>query len=123
LIERLVSLAMEMPSKISTIDIWATGAAVQRVSQQDSAYANRHAPFMINTEANWADAADDDANIAWARAVDRAVANFSDGTAYLNFPGFYEDGEQSVQAMLGANHPRIAEVKAKYDPPGIFSIH
>jgi len=49
----------------------------------------------------------------------RAVA--SNGGAYLSESNFFEsDFEHSY---WGTNHARLAQIKKKYDPDGLFFVH
>jgi hypothetical protein len=48
---------------------------------------------------------------------------FSDGGAYLNFPGFLEEGEGLLRDGYGGNLERLAEVKRAYDPDNLFRLN
>jgi FAD/FMN-containing dehydrogenase len=48
---------------------------------------------------------------------------FSTGGAYLNFPGFGEEGEGMLQRSFGASYTRLTQVKAKYDPTNVFRLN
>ena len=85
-----------------------------------SAFARRDAPFLLGIEANWTDAADDDANVAWARGLFRDMQPFSRGGIYLNFPGFNDDVRPELRASYGASFERLGAIKAKYDPDNLF---
>ena len=117
-------LAATRPSSRSTLDVWHNGGAMQRVGTTDTAYGDRSAPFMIGLEATWTDAADDDANIAWARQGWSDLRRYSaSGAVYLNFPGFGEEREDLVRSAYGQNYPRLATLKAKYDPTNLFRMN
>ena len=49
----------------------------------------------------------------------RAVA--SNGGAYLSESNFFESGFED--SYWGANHTRLAQIKKKYDPDGLFFVH
>lgn len=49
----------------------------------------------------------------------RAVA--PNGGAYVSESSYFEEGFQ--QAYWGSNHPRLLEIKNKYDPDGLFVVH
>ena len=40
-----------------------------------------------------------------------------------NFPGLYEEGDQSVRATFGANLGRLQSVKRTYDPDNLFRLN
>ena len=48
---------------------------------------------------------------------------FSDGKTYFNFPGLLEEGDAAVRASYGANHARLARIKAEYDPENRFRLN
>lgn len=122
-IEQLVMLQAEDPSPLSTIDLWHLGGAMGRVDSDATAFSKRNAQYLMGVESNWEHAADDSVNIGWNRRVAQVMAPFSDGSQYLNFPGFYEDGEAQLKATFGGNYERLAAIKAKYDPDGLFSLN
>ena len=64
----------------------------------------------------------DAAYIAWARELlGGACAPFASGDYLLNF--LSEEPADTVRAAFGANHPRLAELKKKYDPTNFFSLN
>ncbi|MBB0229936.1 FAD-binding protein [Streptomyces calidiresistens] len=123
LIERLSEHAAAAPSDRSTIDVWYQGGAMARVGEAETAFANRHAPYLIGIEANWEAEADSAANVAWVRDVFADLGSFSAGGLYLNFPGFLEEGEHLVHEGYGGNYERLSEIKATYDPGNLFRLN
>lgn len=83
---------------------------MKRASAEASAFNGRQAAFLLNAEANWDDPSDDAANISWARDFIAAMEPFSDGSRYLNFPGFQEEGDamMRVRATATPGQPRAA---------------
>jgi FAD/FMN-containing dehydrogenase len=122
-IERIVAHAREQPSPLSTTDLWPIGGAVQRVPHDATAFHGRHAAFLLSPEANWEDPEHDEANINWLRALVDDMAEFSDGSRYLNFAGFQEEGDRMMQDAFGAKYQRLAEIKQKYDPANLFRLN
>jgi len=59
--------------------------------------------YVVNPEANWEHAADDDANVSWTRGVLAALESHAAGGVYLNFPGFLEEGQGLVRTSHGSN--------------------
>jgi len=120
-IEALAGYAATRASSISSLDIWALGGAFKRTPGSHAAFMGRDEPFLLGIEANWHDAADDKANIAWARGVFADVAERFPATgAYLNFPGFGEEGSALAERAYKDNYKRLQAVKAKYDPDNLF---
>ncbi|QGH69513.1 FAD-binding protein [Pseudactinotalea sp. HY158] len=119
-IDLLAEAGRSAPSDLSTIDLWHNaGAATGPV---DGALSS-HAAFMINPEANWVTAADDPANIHWVRELVAALTPKSDGSRYLNFAGFQEEGEDAVRATFRDDYVRLARIKARWDPENCFRLN
>jgi FAD/FMN-containing dehydrogenase len=122
-IGRLAEHAAAAPSPASTIDIWFQGGAMSAVGEQETAFANRSAAYLLGIEGNWESPADSERNVAWVRHVFDDMSTLSDGGVYLNFPGFLEEGERLLKEGYGANYERLAEVKARYDPGNLFRLN
>ncbi|WP_222918959.1 FAD-binding oxidoreductase [Natrinema sp. SYSU A 869] len=106
------------PSMLSTIDVWHLGDAVADVPQDATAFWHRDKPYMLNFEANWDDAADDDANVSWVREGFAAVQALPVASGrYGNFPGMNED---PAKLLYGDNYERLVDVKTEYDPDNLF---
>jgi FAD/FMN-containing dehydrogenase len=74
----------------------------------------------VNPEANWEQPRDDDANVGWARGVLAALEPYSVEGAYLNFPGFIEEGGDLARRSHGSNYERLAALKKRLDPENVF---
>lgn len=122
-IERIVEHARRQPSPFSTTDIWHVGGAVSRVGPEESAFYGRHAAFLLSPESNWIDAADDEVNLRWLRQFIEEMEAFSDGSRYLNFAGFQEDGDEMMRQSFGGHYARLAALKQKYDPGNLFRLN
>lgn len=121
-IDRLIAQIKTAPSYHSTLDVWHMGGAVARPAAE-TAFRGRHAPYHLGIEANWTNPSGDEANIAWAREVHHDLQRFSDGSQYLNFPGFLEDRERVLRQTFGDAYDRLARVKAQYDPDNFFRLN
>jgi len=119
----LIRLNEASPSHHSTLDVWQLGGALSRVPPQNTAFGERTAPYLIGIESNWESPEDDAACIEWGREVFRTLEPFSSDREYFNFPGLYEDGDQSVRNTFGANLERLQSVKRKYDPNNLFQLN
>jgi FAD/FMN-containing dehydrogenase len=122
-IEHLLTHAEAAPSDHSTVDLWYQGGAMSRIQASETAFGDRSAPVWVGVEANWEDAQDDEANIAWVRECVADMRRFSGGGAYLNFAGFFEEGDQLMREAFGENHKRLVELKNKYDPTNLFRLN
>lgn len=99
------------------------GGAVGRVRDQDTAYMNRSAQFMLSIDGAWTDPAESEKNMAWISGFWSAMNRFSNGGVYVNFPGFGEDAQNLWRSSYGANHQRLVAVKTKYDPTNFFRMN
>lgn len=122
-IERVAAWNEKRPSTLSTVDIWHMGGAIDRLGPKDSAVGSRNAPYLLGVEANWEPSQDDEANIAWTRDCIAAMEKFSDGSQYLNFPGFYEDEAKTLRTTFGNQYERLVALKTKYDPTNLFRLN
>jgi FAD/FMN-containing dehydrogenase len=119
-IDRITYWTDAAPSSLSTVDVWQLGGAITDVDVEESAFAGRHAPFLLGVEANWKDPTNDGANIAWVRDCLDDMRQFSDGSVYLNFPGFFEEGDEMMRTTFGSAYDRLVALNDKYDPTGLF---
>ena len=119
-IERVAHWAEVAPSPLSTVDVWELGGAIAEVDRDESAFPGRDAPFLLGIEANWEDPAADDANVAWVRDCFADMRRFSDGSVYLNFPGFREDSTELREGTFGPDYERLVALKDEYDSTDMF---
>jgi FAD/FMN-containing dehydrogenase len=108
------------PSNDTLVIIRHCGGAMARVGTDATAFGDRSSEWMLSIDSTWEDPADDAANIDYTRAFWDAAAPFSNGQTYFNFPGLFEEGDAAVRASYGANHERLARIKAAYDPENLF---
>lgn len=122
-IECIAQHAWQQASPYSTTDLWHIGGAVTRSDETVSAFFGRKSAFMLNLEANWVDAADDASNLAWVGQFIKAAQPFSDGSRYLNFPGFQEEGDAMIRDSFGPHYQRLVALKRQYDPNNLFRLN
>jgi len=97
------------------------GGAIAAVAPEATAFAQRSSPVLLSIDRNWADTADNAANIAWVRRTFQESASYGDDGVYLNFTGRSDEPpDVAVDSAFGANLRRLAEIKAKYDPTNMF---
>lgn len=120
---RMIEHSRRQPGPFSTTDIWPVGPGIKRGSLDDSAFFGREAAYLLNVEANWEDPGDDEAHIQWVRSLIDEMGEFSDGSRYLNFAGFQEEGDAMMAASYGPQYRRLQALKAQYDPDNIFRLN
>jgi FAD/FMN-containing dehydrogenase len=64
----------------------------------------------------------DDPNMAWVRATWQRARPFAAGGLYVNEIGA-DEGQDRVRQAYGVNYPRLARVKAQYDPRNLFKLN
>lgn len=119
----IVEHARRQPSVLSTTDIWHIGGAVRNLDEDATAFHGRHAEFLFNAEANWQSPDEDEANLRWAREMLTALAAHGDGSRYLNFAGFQEEGDEMMRDAFATKYRRLARLKARYDPTNLFRLN
>lgn len=122
-IERLVAQNAAARSHHSTIDIWFHGGAMSRVDPEATAFGRRP-PYLIGFEGNWDDPAASADNVSWVREAVADLEPLSTGGSYLNFPGFFEEGDDLTRASYGErNFERLVQLKDAYDPTNLFRLN
>jgi FAD/FMN-containing dehydrogenase len=120
-IELIVAHANKMRSPLSAVIIEYYGGAAGRIGESQTAFAQRQAEYDIGFMAQWRDAAESEAHIAWARNMSDALRPYSSGRYLLNFVD--DESPGTIQAAFGTNYSRLAQVKAIFDPANFFSIN
>jgi berberine-like enzyme len=116
-------MVQRRPSNETLVIVRHLGGAISRVGGDETAFGDRSSKWMLSIDSTWQDSADDDANIAYTRSFWEASVPFSNGRTYFNFPGLLEEGDAAVRASYGANHARLARIKATYDPENRFRLN
>ena len=117
-IDTLLQFATEMPSPVSAIGMQQLHGLAARVDPSATAFPHRRSQSELLILAQWADPAETERNVAWARAFFEAMRPFAAGGVYVNDLG--EEGEGRVRDAYGANYDRLAAAKATYDPTNLF---
>jgi FAD/FMN-containing dehydrogenase len=122
-IDTTVDWSHRRPSNDTLVIIRHCGGAISRVDAGETAFGDRSSEWMLSVDATWDDPADDQRNIAWTRAFWEDAQRHSHGKTYFNFPGLLEEGDAAVRTSYGANHDRLARIKAAYDPENVFELN
>lgn len=109
------------PTPETLIVIRTMGGAVGRVDASQSAFPHRSGRFNLSLDAGWSDLALDDAAIGWARGAWEAMRPYATGGVYINFSGLDDEADALREAVFGESQQRFAEVRAAYDPDGLFA--
>ena len=87
----------------------------------ETAFAHRQPEFFVGILGQWTDRAESPRHIAWVREFASLLQTYSSGAHLLNALG--EESDATIQAAFGANYPRLARVKKRYDPTNFFRIN
>jgi FAD/FMN-containing dehydrogenase len=118
-VDVLVGIATKPVSPMTQIILVPGGGAVARVDDEATAFGQRNAPWNMHYLSMWADAADDDKNIAYTRHLAASMKPWTTGEVYLNFIG--DEGLTRVESAFGpAKWKRLTELKKKWDPDNVF---
>jgi hypothetical protein len=102
--------------------LYPINGAVHRVAKDATAWQARDATFNMVIAAIDPDPKNADKLKAWGRAYWKAVHPFNQGGAYVNFM-MDDEAEGRLEATYGENYPRLAAIKAKYDPKNLFRVN
>jgi hypothetical protein len=119
LCERAIAHAATIRSPHSAVILFQLGGALQQLPAEHSPVGNRDARYVFNVAASWEHAADDRANIAWARDAWTDLQRFSTGGTYINFLT-EDEGPERTASALGQALARLATVMAAWDPQNVF---
>lgn len=117
LIDRLCELHLAEPGPQCEIHVHQMGGAVERFTDDATAFGQRSMPFVLNAVAGWHDDGDADSHRNWARTVIEAAADASTGRAYVNYLG---DPGAARAAYGEETYDRLVALKDQYDPTNVF---
>ncbi len=117
--EKLLAHAAKIRSPHSSVVLMQIGGAVNAVEEAEAPVGNRDARYALLFLGSGERPDEDAANIQWTREAWTDVRRFSTGRTYLNFLSV-DEGADRVEASLGQGLPRLAEIKARWDPGNVF---
>jgi len=117
--EKLIEHAARMPSPHSVMVLFQLAGALNQLQADHSPVGNRDARYVLNLVGQWLQPEEDAANIAWTRSAWNDLKSFSTGGNYLNFQSD-DEGRERLEAALGTNFQRLAEIKKRWDPENVF---
>ena len=117
--EILIAHAARIRSPHSIVFLMQIGGALNSLDADHSPVGNRDARDVFLLLGSWERPDGDAANITWAREAWADMRPFSTGGTYLNFLS-EDEGHERIEAALGAGLPRLAEIKARWDPENVF---
>ncbi|MGC3875335.1 BBE domain-containing protein [Halomonas sp. GXIMD04776] len=96
---------------------------IARRPAETTPYPHRDAAWVLNVQARWRDAGEDERHTAWARETFEDMTPFTTGGVYVNFISG-DEGAARVQAAYGdATYRRLAALKREWDPHNAFHLN
>ena len=121
-IETMIETFHRCPSSLSSIILEHWHGAAMRVPSDHTAFPHRREGHNFLILSEWTDPARNEVNQSWTRATFAAMQSFSTHNRYVNYLD-QDEGETDLAGPYGANHPKLSELKAKYDPGNIFHLN
>jgi FAD/FMN-containing dehydrogenase len=106
---------------MSISHIYALDGAVHDVAPDATAFSHRDANFIHIIGGVDTDPAKMPAHQEWVRAYWSALHPHSARGAYVNF--MMEEGSDRIRATYRGNYPRLASLKAIWDPDNVFRMN
>ena len=120
-ISAIVQHASRLSSPLSLVVLEYYGGAAGRVFSEATAFPHRNLPWDILFIAQWTDPAQTNIHRDWARSGEEALRPFSANAHLLS--ALDVEAEDVINTAFGANLPRLAAVKKKYDPTNFFCVN
>ena len=121
-IDAHIAEAAKAPSELSLMHLYPIDGAAHRVGKDATAWGAREAKWSMVIAGIDANPQQAGQLTRWGRGYWEVVHKFNPGGAYVNFM-MDDEGEARVQASYGDNYPRLAGLKAKYDPTNLFHVN
>ena len=121
-IEVLVEYGATMPTNLSAIAFQQLHGAASRIGVTDTAFPHRFDHLSMYVHPATDNPAESNKIVAWGRRCWQDMQPFMEDAVYVNgLEDAQEEGEQRVLEAYGANHARIAALKATFDPTNFLS--
>ena len=106
----------------SCMHLYPIDEKVQRKQRDETAWSTRDATWSMVIVGVSPDPADADGIRSWATDYWQAVHPHDLEGAYPNFM-MADEGEARIRATFGANYPRLAALKQRFDPGNLFRVN
>jgi len=111
-----------MPGFKAGSHFYPVDGAVNDVAPEDTAFGYRDATWSQVFIGCDPDPASASAVRDWTIGYHEAIVPYTAGASYVNFM-MDDEGQGRVKATYGENYPRLAQVKASYDPDNVFRVN
>jgi hypothetical protein len=121
-IATMVDHFADVPSPLTVVVLDHLGGAVGRVGAAETAFPHRTWPYNFLISSAWADPADTARNIGWTRAFYAAMEPHLAEAIYINYMYLSDEAARGAREVYGPHVDRLADLKARYDPTGLFRL-
>ncbi|WEK05368.1 MAG: FAD-binding oxidoreductase [Candidatus Devosia phytovorans] len=121
-IEEHIRQARAAPTDECLMHLYPIDGAVHDKGAEDTAWNCRDANWSMVIAAIATDPGKAGALKQWARGYWQGVHPFDLDGGYLNFM-MDDEGEGRLRASYGENYPKLASLKAKFDPNNLFRVN
>jgi hypothetical protein len=119
-IDIMVARFKKVTSPFSAMIFQQLGNAANRVGSSETPFGYRDALYSWEVFSAWEDPGESEIHVRWARESSEAMLPFTQGF-YVNHVGTEaEEGTDLIRSAYGANYPRLAALKKRYDPSNLF---
>jgi FAD/FMN-containing dehydrogenase len=123
-IDTITARAHARPAPITMVNTFHMGGAIADIDPEDTAFAERAAPFMVSIDGVWSEPERNEEIVGWVRDTWADIGRHGNGAVYLNFTGLSDEAPSAgVDSAFGRNLRRLAEIKAVYDPDNFFRVN
>jgi hypothetical protein len=122
LIEMMPRQFASAPSPHTIFLLQQVGNAVNRVPVDATAFDHRNVRWDCDLLCGWDDPSEDELQIAWVRSVYEEWRPYCADAIYSNLLSA-DDIEKDLRSAYGAAYPRLAQIKARYDPDNFFRLN
>ncbi|HEU5484840.1 MAG TPA: FAD-binding oxidoreductase [Microlunatus sp.] len=110
-----------LPTSLSTMHLYPIDGAAHDVGADETPWAYRDAMWGSVYAGIGPEPADADSVRRWSIDYFEALHPYSAGGAYVNM--MMDEGEERIRASYRDNYPRLARIKAAYDPGNLFRVN
>jgi FAD/FMN-containing dehydrogenase len=118
-IDAMIDAFGECPSPMTAMAFEHWHGQGTRIGVTDTAVSTREPGYNLIITSVWTDPGTTAQNVAWTRRTYAALKPHFAQRRWLNYLED-DDGQDAVKAAYGANYPRLAEIKGRYDPDNVF---
>jgi hypothetical protein len=111
----------KMPTWKSGMHMYPVDGAPDRVGNEETPWAFREAKWVQVIVGVDPEPANAKVLRDWAVGYSEALEPYSMSGTYLNM--IMDEGQERVRSSYRENYPRLAKLKAKYDPENVFNVN